>query len=208
MEFCEVIRRRRTTREFIDKEITPEALERILEAAYKVPTWNHKRNWHFIILRTAEEKEKILEHARNMAEKFDAETYLNMPRPYPITQGQKMFGYAVPRQYTMLKNASVIIIPLFQVRDIRGGEFPGLNQFATIWCSVENIFLAAAAEGLSCSMRIPDDKEHEDVKKILKVPATYKMPVFIGIGSPDPSEIELEQCTPDFTKQLHYGSWK
>lgn len=132
MEFYEVIRRRRTTREFIDREIASEALERILEAAYKVPTWNHKRNWHFIILRTAEEKERILEHARNMAEKFDAETYLNMPRPYPITQGQKMFGYAIPRQYTMLKNASVIIIPLFQVRDIRGGEFPRLNQFATI----------------------------------------------------------------------------
>lgn len=57
-------------------------------------------------------------------------------------------------------------------------------------------------------MRIPDDKEHEDVKKILKVPATYKMPVFIGIGYPDPPEMELEQCVPDFTKQLHYGSWK
>ena len=208
MEFYDVIDKRRTAREFIDKKIKPDSMKRILEAAYKVPTWNHKRNWHFIILRTAEEKDKILGYARKTAEKFDAEKYLNVPRPYPITAGQRMFAYAVPKQYTMLKNASVIIIPLFQERNISGGDFSHLNQFATLWCSVENIFLAATAEGLSCSMRIPENEEHEAVKKILKVPATYKMPVFIGIGHPDPSEMNLDQCDPDFDKQLHYGCWK
>ena len=30
-----------------------------------------------------------------------------------------------------------------------------LNPLSSIWCVVENIFLAATAEGLACSMRIP-----------------------------------------------------
>ena len=34
-----------------------------------------------------------------------------MPRPYPITLGQKMYGYAMPRQFTMLKEAPYVIIP-------------------------------------------------------------------------------------------------
>ena len=42
----------------------------------------------------------------------------------------------------------------------------------------------------------------------LKVPATYRMPVFIGIGYADPAETPLEQAMPDWDKQVHFGSWK
>lgn len=207
MEFYEVIKNRRTTREFLDKDVDPAVIQRILEAAYAAPTWNHKRNWHFIILHTPEEKD-VFSFAKKTADKFDAEKYLNVPRPYPVTLGQKMYAHAMPRQYSMLHEAPYVIIPVYQAKNVSGGDFSALNPFTTVWCSIENLFLAAAAEGLSCSMRIPTNEEHEEVKKKLKVPPTYKMPVFIGIGYADPEEKELEQVEPDFEKQLHYGSWR
>lgn len=207
MEFYEVIKNRRTTREFLDKDVDPAVIQRILEAAYAAPTWNHKRNWHFIILHTPEEKE-VFSFAKKTADKFDAEKYLNVPRPYPVTLGQKMYAHAMPRQYSMLHEAPYVIISVYQAKNVSGGDFSALNPFTTVWCSIENLFLAAAAEGLSCSMRIPTNEEHEEVKKKLKVPPTYKMPVFIGIGYADPEEKELEQVEPDFEKQLHYGSWR
>ena len=187
MEFYEVIKNRRTTREFLDKDVDPAVIQRILEAAYAAPTWNHKRNWHFIILHTPEEKE-VFSFAKKTADKFDAEKYLNVPRPYPVTLGQKMYAHAMPRQYSMLHEAPYVIIPVYQAKNVSGGDFSALNPFTTVWCSIENLFLAAAAEGLSCSMRIPTNEEHEEVKKKLKVPPTYKMPVFIGIGYADPEE--------------------
>jgi nitroreductase len=208
MEFYDVIKKRRTAREFLKKDVELETIKRILEAGYAAPTWDHKRNWHFIILKTEEEKESVFEFAKKMAEKFDAEKYLSYPRPYSITLGQKMYAHAVPRQFSMLKDAPYVIIPVFRSRDVGGGNFSKLNPFSTIWCSIENIFLAATAEGLACSMRIPMNEEHDAVKKKLKVPATYMLPVFIGIGYADPNEKELEQCTPDYDKQLHFGSWK
>ena len=207
MGFYEVIKNRRTTREFLDKDVDPAVIQRILEAAYAAPTWNHKRNWHFIILHTPEEKE-VFSFAKKTADKFDAEKYLNVPHPYPVTLGQKMYAHAMPRQYSMLHEAPYVIIPVYQAKNVSGGDFSALNPFTTVWCSIENLFLAAAAEGLSCSMRIPTNEEHEEVKKKLKVPPTYKMPVFIGIGYADPEEKELEQVEPDFEKQLHYGSWR
>lgn len=207
MEFYEVIKNRRTTREFLYKDVDPAVIQRILEAAYAAPTWNHKRNWHFIILHTPEEKE-VFSFAKKTADKFDAEKYLNVPHPYPVTLGQKMYAHAMPRQYSMLHEAPYVIIPVYQAKNVSGGDFSALNPFTTVWCSIENLFLAAAAEGLSCSMRIPTNEEHEEVKKKLKVPPTYKMPVFIGIGYADPEEKELEQVEPDFEKQLHYGSWR
>ena len=51
MEFYDVINKRRTTREFLDKSVDFEVIKRILEAGNKAPTWDHNRNWQFIILR-------------------------------------------------------------------------------------------------------------------------------------------------------------
>ncbi len=208
MEFYEAINKRKTTREFLDTEVDFEIIKRILEAGNKAPTWNHNRNWQYIVLRTDEEKEYAFSEAKAIADKFNADRYLNMPRPYPITLGQKMYGYAMPKQYTMLKDAPYVIIPLFKSKELNGEYVSKLNPFATIWCVIENIFLAATAEGLSCSMRIPLNDEHDIVKKKLKVPPTYMIPVFIGIGYANPEEMQLEQYSPDIDKQIHFGSWK
>ena len=208
MEFKEVIEKRRTVRQFLDKEVPPAALRRILAAGFAAPTWNHKRNWHYIVLGKEADRESIFAFAKKTADKFDAERYLTYPRPYPVTLGQKMYAHALPRQFSMLAGAPVVVIPVYRAREVGGGSFSALNPFATVWCAVENVFLAAAAEGLACSMRIPADDEHEDVKKKLKVPATYRLPVFIGIGHADPAEPPLEQDAPDWDKQVHHGSWK
>ncbi len=208
MKFYDVIDKRKTTREFLKKEVDFEIIRRILEAGNKAPTWDHNRNWQYIILRTEEEKEYAFEEAKKIAGKFNAERYLTMPRAYQITLGQKMYAYAMPKQFSMLKDAPYVIIPLFKAKELNGEYVSKLNPFATIWCVIENIFLAAAAEGLSCSMRIPLNKEHDIVKAKLKVPPTYMIPVFIGIGYPDPDEPQLEQYKPDLDKQIRFGRWK
>lgn len=56
MEFYEVIEKRRTIREFIDREIPKDVLKRILSAGLKAPSSNHQRQWELIVLT---EKEQI-----------------------------------------------------------------------------------------------------------------------------------------------------
>lgn len=73
---------------------------------------------------------------------------------------------------------------------------------------IENILLAATAEGLAYSMRVPINEEHDIVKKKLKVPPTYMIPIFIGIGYANPNETMLEQNVANIDKQLHFGRWK
>lgn len=208
MDFYEAVEKRRTTREFLDKEIDPDVIRRILEAGNAAPTWNHSRNWSYIILRTPEEKEYAFGYAKKAADKFDEDKYLHGYRPYPITLTQKMYAHAMPRQYSMLKEASVVLIPVFKGGNVKLDFLSKFNPLATIWCVLENIFLAAAAEGLQCSMRIPMEDEHDEVKKKLKVPPTYMIPAFIGIGYADPKEELPKQNTADLEKQIHYGRWK
>ena len=59
------------------------------------------------------------------------------------TVPQKMYAYAMPRQYTMPFNASYVIIHLFRVGTglFHATAVNGLNNFASVWCVVENIFL-------------------------------------------------------------------
>lgn len=208
MDFFEVINKRRTTRQFLDKDVDFNLIEKILDAGNKAPTWNHNRNWSYIILKTKEEKENAFKYVKTIADKFDSEKYLSIPRPYDITLGQKMYAYAMPRQYNMLLEAPYVIIPVFKSKELNGEYVSKLNPFATIWCVIENIFLAATALNLQCAMRIPLNEEHDIVKKQLKVPNTYMIPVYIGIGNPNPNEEILEQQIVSLGKQLHFGKWK
>ncbi len=45
MDFYEVINRRRSIRQFEDREIPRVVLERILDARLKAPSSNHQRRW-------------------------------------------------------------------------------------------------------------------------------------------------------------------
>lgn len=73
MKIYDVINKRRTTR----------------DAAEKAPTWNHNRNWSFIILWIYEEKEYAFLYVKRVVDKFDVGKYLNMPRSYEVTLSQK-----------------------------------------------------------------------------------------------------------------------
>ena len=124
-------------------------------------------------------------------------------------KAQMSYGYAIPRQYAMFRDASYVIIPLFQTMHgiYNVTELSGLKNYASIWCVIENILLAATAEGLGASLRIPTDEESEKVRGILNVPEHYVMPCYIGIGYPDENAEMIQQHTYHAEEKTHYGSW-
>lgn len=57
MEFYDVINKRRTTREFLDKPVDFEKIKRIIDAGNKAPTWDHKNYfYHSKIKKSAQKK--------------------------------------------------------------------------------------------------------------------------------------------------------
>ena len=58
MEFYEAVERRRTARQFLQKEVDFEAVKRILAAGNRAPTWDHNRSWRYILLSTDEKRAK------------------------------------------------------------------------------------------------------------------------------------------------------
>lgn len=205
MEFYEVINRRRTVREWKGESVPQEVLERILSAGLQAPTHNHLREWEFIVLQEREEKEMALQFAKAWSVTQEDNKAVSALGTCP----QRMYAYAMPRQYSMLLTATYVIIPLFKGRAslFYASAVNGLNSFASIWCVVENIFLAATAEGLACSMRIPVGEEGGKVTAALGVPEGYMMPCYIGVGYPAENTPIIDQVSRDVKSTLHFGKW-
>ena len=152
MEFIEAVRNRRTVRTFTGEPVPEEVIMKMLEAGLLAPTNDHMRNWEFVLLHTAEEKETGLQAVKAWTLEHGGRRH-----EVPDAAAQVMYDHALPRQYTMLYDADWVILPFFKCSDqiFREGILNRLNPFASIWCVIENILLAAADAGLGCSLRIP-----------------------------------------------------
>ena len=203
MEFNEVIDKRVTSREWTNKEVPFEVIKRIIGAGMKAPSWDHFRDWQFIVLHTKEEKENAFSYAKSIVDKFDIGRYENRY----LNLSQEMYAYAMPRQYTMLTECPYVIVPLFKCNKLNAEWVSKLNPLSTAWCVAENMMLAAINEGLGYSLRIPLNREHNVVLEKLGVPNGWMTPCFIGIGYPKPDEIVLKQCSSNPEGHIHMGSW-
>ena len=206
MDLYEAIYKRRTVRDFKDKIVPDETIKRIINAGLQAPTHDHLRNWEFVILKEKEDKKRALQFVRQ-----GVEPTLEILKK-TLTDGtlqQKMYAIAMPRQYSMLMNASHIILPFFKSNSgvMNPSSISSLNPVSSIWCVIENIFLASAAEGLSCSMRIPVGKEGKNVADVLGVPENYMLPCYIGLGYPSDDSPEVEQVKYGAEEKMHYGKW-
>ncbi len=208
MKLYEAIKCRRTVREFEDETISTEILERIIEAAFSAPTNDHMRDWHYIIVRDKNVTAKLLDIIPKGISDEDMETLIKDWNLSDSLQ-QECYRNAVPRQYRMLFDASAVIIPLLKQKTdiLHPDNLSHLNGFASIWCSIENIFLSATAEGYGCNLRIPLGNEAEYARTVLNFSDEYFMPCFIGIGKPKSDIVSVKQKEINIKERIHWDKF-
>lgn len=59
MDFKDLMRKRRSCRQFTNQEIAPDDVERILQAALISPSSMNRRSWHFIVVDEKDDLEKL-----------------------------------------------------------------------------------------------------------------------------------------------------
>ncbi len=208
MDLYEAIEKRRTVRDFEDHSIPQKLIEKIIKAGLQAPSNDHMRDWHYIAVQDKNTVKKLLDIVPKGISDEDMKQLIKDWNLSDIEQ-QDAYKDAVPKQYKMLMDASVVVIPLLkQKTDVFHPEnISHLNGFASIWCSIENIFLASTAEGYGCSLRIPLGDEAEYARKILEFPDDYLMPCFIGIGKPQDNVPAIKQKYVDITERIHWNKW-
>lgn len=105
------------------------------------------RDWHYIVIRDKNVAVKLLDIIPKGISEEDMNKLIEDWNLSDEEQ-QAAYKYAVPKQYRMLFDASAIIVPLLKQKTeiLKPENISHLNGFASIWCSIENIFLASTAE--------------------------------------------------------------
>lgn len=208
MDFYEVLEKRRTIRDFSDREVSDEILKKVLNAAFKAPTNDHLRQLEFIVVRGRENIAKVIAPlARNMAafRKLVAEVDESDDK-----DKMAMFADALPKQQKMLMQSGLLIIPFFRQLTwplLKPVEQSSLNYFASAWCALENMLLAATAEGLGTVFHIPVGDEAEKIKKIVNAPEGYEFTCLLTMGYPTENAFLPRQKTINLEDRIHGNVW-
>lgn len=209
MDFYQVLEKRRTIRDFSDKEVADEVLEKVLSAAFKAPTNDHLRQLEFIVVRGQENIARLLSPVADNTKNIQ-QAGLEAAAGVMDKDGYAMFVDALPKQQRMLMQSNCLILPFFRQKDCplcHPTDQSSLNYFASAWAAVENILLAATAEGLSCAFRIPIGNEPEYVKHLVNSPKEYEFTCFLAIGYAAENAHLCKQKEIWVEDRIHYNVW-
>lgn len=208
MDFYEVLEKRRTYRDFSDREVSDEILKRVIGSAFKAPTNDHLRQLEFVVVCGREHIAKVIAPlAKNMAafKELVAEVDESDDK-----DKMAMFADALPKQQRMLMQSGLLIIPFFRQLTwplLKPVEQSSLNYFASAWCALENMLLAATAEGLGTVFHIPVSDEAEKIKEIVGAPEGYEFTCLLTMGYPAENAFLPKQKVIDVESRIHTGIW-
>ena len=208
MDFYDVLQKRRTIRDFSDQEVSDQILKKVLEAAFKAPTNDHLRQFEFIVVRGRENIAKVIAPlAKNMAAFKELVAEVDESGD---EDKMAMFADALPKQQKMLMQSSLLIIPFFRQLTcplLKPEEQSSLNYFASAWCALENMLLAATAEGLGAVFHIPVSDEAEKIKKIVNAPEGYEFICLLTMGYPAENAFLPKQKVINIEDRVHINMW-
>jgi nitroreductase len=208
MDTLEAIRSRKTIREFDRRDIPPATLKRILEAGMCAPSNDHMRQWQFVLMMDRAVRENLVAHLNAPKTKEGAEAIVNQWGLEPGLQ-REMYLEGIPRQHSMILNCPVLIIPCFRVHAplLNPENLSALNPYASMWCCIENILIAAASEGISGVTRIPLGDENQRLHEIAQIPTDYEVACFLCLGYPAKNARRAKQVESRIEEHVHLDHW-
>jgi nicotinate-nucleotide--dimethylbenzimidazole phosphoribosyltransferase len=169
-----VIAQRRDIRRFRPDDVPDEVMRRVLEAAHRAPSVGLMQPWRFIVIRSVDTRIAVRALARRerlrQAERFDerARHFLD----------QKVEGVV---------EAPVGICVCCDPGDpgievLGRGTIPETDVYSTA-CAIENLWLAARAEGLGVGW--VSFYQPEDMRAVLGIPTRVEPVAYLCVGWPD-----------------------
>jgi nitroreductase len=208
MDVYEAIKTRKTIRDFSLREIKPSTLKKIIAAGFMAPSNNHMREWHFVLLQDKAMRKALLDQIIHPVDVKGATAIVNR---WGLTDKKQRATYieAIPKQYNMLYTAGALIYPCYPQPTplLKPRSLSEMNPLVSIWCCIENMLVAAAAEGIFGVTRILFEDERKTLKKFLHIPGGFEIPCHLALGYPAENAKRLLQVDIDLDERIHMNVW-
>jgi nitroreductase/putative intracellular protease/amidase len=168
------IKERRSIRRFEDKDVEQTKIEQILRAATWAPSANNDQPWKFVVVRSKETKEKVLN------------AFLNKMKDYFESHGIPLDG--IRAFWSGIFSAPVHIFAFCDMSVVDTEE--GFEETQMLWSTqgvstaCQNILLAAHALGLGSVWAGGSLAVEDEIKDMLGVPQEVRLMTVIAIGYP------------------------
>jgi F420 biosynthesis protein FbiB-like protein len=178
--FQRLIRSRRSIRRYQPVSISPGVMRRILEAGTWAPSAHNRQPWRFVVLTETGEREAL---ARAMGE---------LLRNARLADGDDVADIEgdVARSYARIASSAAAVAAFLTMEDMDSYPDPARSRAEELMAvqgvamAVQNILLAAHAEGIgACWMCAPLFCQ-EEVGRALGVPERWKAQALITLGLP------------------------
>ncbi|MDO8963126.1 MAG: nitroreductase family protein [Coriobacteriia bacterium] len=136
MDLYEAIESRHSYRAFHAEPVDGEALDRVLRAAISAPSSMNLQPWSFHVATGAR---------RDEVGEIMALSTVHLQEYIDVMPAEKL--EAAERFFATLGNAPVVVAVAVP---IAGDELQRINSYVSTGCALENLMLAATAEGLGC----------------------------------------------------------
>ncbi len=181
MNFHELILKRQSDRQYTNKPVNKEVINKCVDAARLAPSASNSQPWTFIVVDNVELKDKVARKTFG-----------------PL----KSFNKFVPQAPVII----AIVLEKPKIITELGGrikkkEYPLID----IGIAAEHICLQAAEEGLgTCMLGWFDEKA---VKTLLNVPENKSMPLLITLGYVPDDYKHRKKIRKDMEKVVRYNSY-
>ena len=184
--------RRDVRQDFLPKEIPPDVLQRILQAAHHAPSVGFMQPWNFVIIRSEEKKERVKE-AFHKARSKEAEIY----------EGEKRELYDSLKLEGILEAPINICVTCDRTRDGQTGlgrsQQTEMDLYSTV-CAVQNMWLAARVEHIGMGWVSIVDKA--EVREILQIPDHIEIVAYLCLGYVKEFQVQPDLESKGWAKRL------
>ena len=177
-DFYEDIKRRRTVRDFSDRPVPKEIIEKCLLAAGTAPNGANKQPWHFVVVTDPEIKKKI----RDAAEK-EEEAFYNGRAPDEWLEALAPLGTNASKPF--LETAPYLIVIFAQSHELTADNMKSKNYYVQESVGIATGILITAIHhaGLVSLTHTPSPMRF--LGKVLKRPANERAYLILVVGYPD-----------------------
>ena len=188
-DFYEDIKRRRTVRDFSDRPVPKEIIEKCLLAAGTAPNGANKQPWHFAVVSDPEIKKKI----RGAAEK-EEEAFYSGRAPDAWLEALAPLGTDASKPF--LETAPYLIVIFAQSHELTTDNIKSKNYYVQESVGIATGILVTAIHhaGLVSLTHTPSPMGF--LGKILKRPANERAYLILVVGYP-----EENARVPDISKK-------
>ncbi|MFH1259617.1 MAG: nitroreductase family protein [Elusimicrobiota bacterium] len=183
-DFWEVVKRRRSVRDFLPEPVPRVDIEKILEAAILAPSGGNKQNWHFIVVSS--------EQTKSQMRQIIVDKIQELTKRMKSVKAKKEFSEYSLNYFTFFSKAPVVIavvkkpydsttqriLKLYKLEE----EYRTTAGLQGVAAAIENMLLAAETLGYgSCWMTGPTIA-HKELEKFLKIDSADELVALVPLG--------------------------